>query len=109
MSNLDYLLEHYRNQLGVSKEEEELLIEELKKTNPVTQLETKLGGEIGLVDERTIGMQEIDAYTLDQTFLINDRTEGMQEIDQFTLDMVFVLEAKIQELEQRIATLEGGI
>lgn len=71
-------------------------------------LEQKVDDNNTVLDERTQGMQEIDGFTLDKTFQLDDRTEGMKEIDDFTLNLVFELMAKIDMLEQRIVTLEGG-
>jgi hypothetical protein len=60
------------------------------------------------LDDRTLGMQSIDFFTLDQTTQLDDRTVGMQEIDSYSLDLIFEMKAKIEELENRIITLEGG-
>lgn len=67
-----------------------------------------LGQQDDLLDDRTKGMQDIDTFTLDKTFLIDGRTEGMKEIDDFTLDMVFGLMARIEVLEEEVKTLKGG-
>jgi hypothetical protein len=108
MKNVEVLLEHYRKQLGITEEQEQQLIEEYRAGNPVSILEQKLVPEINNLDQRTQGMQEIDFFTLDQTNRIDERTEGMQDIDQFTLDFVFELLARVEQLEQKVAQLEGG-
>jgi hypothetical protein len=108
MKNVEELLEHYRKQLGITEEQEQKLIEENRAKNPVSLLERRLDGEILILDERAKGMQEIDEFTLNQTFLINDRTEGMKEIDEFTLGIVFELLARVDVLEEEIQTLKGG-
>jgi hypothetical protein len=108
MKNVEVLLEHYRKQLGITEEQEQQFIEEHKAKNPVSLLERRLDGEILILDERAKGMQEIDEFTLNQTFLIDDRTEGMKEIDEFTLGIVFELLARVDVLEQEIQNLKGG-
>jgi hypothetical protein len=108
MKNVEALLEHYRKQLGITEEQEQQFIEEHRSKNPVSLLERRLEGEILILDERAKGMQEIDEFTLNQTFLIDDRTEGMKEIDEFTLGIVFELMARIEVLEQEVQTLKGG-
>lgn len=121
---IDYLIEDLIRKGEITQEDFDKLVEkhasnpdnpknklaEVKSHVETVEAEGKVTNEhVVNLDDRTVGMQEIDFYTLDQTFIINDRTEGMQDIDQFTLDLVFVLQAKIDELEQRIITLEGGI
>jgi hypothetical protein len=106
--DVEVLLEHFRKQLGITEEQEQQLIEEHRDKNPVSLLERRLDGEILILDERAKGMQEIDEFTLNQTFLIDDRTEGMKEIDEFTLGIVFELLARVDLLEQEIQTLKGG-
>jgi hypothetical protein len=101
-------MEFMRNFLGKTKEEEEKEIEEQRAKNPVVLLEKEVKAEIVILDERAKGMQEIDAFTLNQTFLIDDRTEGMKEIDDFTLGIVFELMARIEVLEEEVRTLKGG-
>lgn len=59
------------------------------------------------LDTRTVGMQEIDAFTLDKSMTLETRAEGMQEIDDFTLLLVNQMQTTIAELQQRITTLEG--
>lgn len=54
------------------------------------------------------GLQEVDMFTLDMYSKVEERTVGMQDIDDFTLEMVYSLQAKIEELEARLAALEGG-
>jgi hypothetical protein len=107
MDPLDYMIESLRPP-EVSKEREEKDLEERRAKNPVVILETRIDGEILILDERAKGMQEIDEFTLNQTFLIDDRTEGMKEIDEFTLGIVFELLARIEVLEQEIQNLKGG-
>jgi hypothetical protein len=106
--DLDYFLEHYRKQAGISEEQMERDLEERRAKNPVVLLEKEVKAEILILDERAKGMQEIDEFTLNQTYLIDDRTEGMKEIDEFTLGIVFELMARIEVLEQEVQTLKGG-
>lgn len=67
-----------------------------------------LEAQILTVDERTVGMQEIDQFTLETLTVADERTLGMQEIDQFTLDLVFDMQTKIDELQAEITALKGG-
>lgn len=106
--DLELMLEIYRTKAGISKEEEERLIEEHRAKNPVVLLEKKVDSGIEGLNERTEGMQEIDFYTLDQTGRLDERTEGMQGIDDYTLQLVFDLTTRIDALEERIKTLEGA-
>jgi hypothetical protein len=99
MEEMDYLLEHYRNKLGITKEQQDQLIEEQRVKNPVVLLEQKVDDEVANLDERTQGMQDVDGFTLDKTFQLDDRTEGMKEIDDYTLTLVFDLMARIEKLE----------
>jgi hypothetical protein len=107
MDPLDYIIESLRPP-EITKEKEEKDLEERRAKNPVAILEKRIDGEILILDERAKGMQEIDEFTLNQTFLIDDRTEGMKEIDEFTLGIVFELMARIEVLEQEVKTLKGG-
>lgn len=61
----------------------------------------RLTEQISILDERTIGMQDIDFFTLQQTTNLDERTQGMQDIDQFTLDQVI-------QMQGDIGTLKGG-
>jgi hypothetical protein len=105
---MDYVLDHYRQQAGISEEQMEKDLEKGRAKNPVVLLEKEVKAEIVILDERAKGMQEIDQFTLTQTFLIDDRTEGMKEIDEFTLGIVFELLARVEMLEEEIQTLKGG-
>jgi hypothetical protein len=106
--DVESILEDYRIKAGISKEEHDRNVEEQRAKSPVVLLEKEVKAEIVILDERAKGMQEIDEFTLNHTFLIDDRTEGMKEIDEFTLGIVFELLARVDALEQEIQTLKGG-
>lgn len=79
------------------------------------EADKRAAGEVGVLkdeltalDERTLGMQEIDFYTLDKLNLTDERTEGMQDIDTYTLDLVFQQQAEIDNLKAEIQLLKGG-
>lgn len=60
------------------------------------------------LEERAIGMQEVDDFTLMMTSSTEERTTGMQEIDDYTLMLVMELMTEIDTLKERITILEGG-
>jgi hypothetical protein len=62
-----------------------------------------------VLDERTLGMQAIDDFTLQAQATIDDRTKGMQEIDDFTLQLVNDQATIIAQLQADVATLKGGV
>jgi hypothetical protein len=72
------------------------------KINLLTEQSTSL-------DERTVGMQEIDFYTLDQVNVNNDRAIGMQDIDDYSLSLIMDLQTQLDELKARVQVLEGGV
>lgn len=86
----------------VSQAELDAKVAEYKDRSPIRQ-------DIANLDDRTIGMQGIDDYTLERTSVLDEKTVGMQDVDDFTLALVFELQAKVAELEEKIATLQGGI
>ncbi|MBW5447437.1 hypothetical protein GE107_15370 [Cohnella sp. CFH 77786] len=75
------------------------------------------------LDVRTLGMQDVQDFTLQQITTIEERTQGMKGIDDYTLELVLVLQetvnsqvatieqqaAAIADLTARITTLEGGV
>lgn len=84
---------------------------------PITDSEKIAGlNELtSVLDNRTVGMQAIDEFTLGTTSSLDERTQGMQTIDDFSLELISqqaaLIEtqaAKLLELENRILTLEGG-
>lgn len=71
--------------------------------------------DTSLLDDRTIGMQSIDDYTLNMTVSLEDRSQGMQDIDDYALSLIFEQSAlieshrvEIEALKARILILEGG-
>jgi hypothetical protein len=62
-----------------------------------------------VLNERTLGMQAIDDFTLQSQVTIDDRTLGMQEIDDFTLQLVNDQAAIIAQLQADVAQLKGGV
>lgn len=60
------------------------------------------------LEETTAIMQDVDDFTLQVTQAIDTRTADMQGVDDFAMQQLFYLEQRINELEQRIQTLEGG-
>lgn len=64
--------------------------------------------DVTLLNEKADGFQNIDMFTLEKTVTLEEKTQGMQNIDDFTLSMVMQMQARIDELEARVQTLEGA-
>jgi hypothetical protein len=93
---------------GLSQEE----IDEMRnKPQPITAQEqiASLKVDAQTLDERTVGMQAIDDFTLQAQANIDDRTIGMQEIDDFTLQLLNDQAAIIAQLQADVAQLKGGV
>lgn len=108
--------EYLKRDLNVSDEEYQQMVQseiEKEKANPnsITNANKNivfLKDETSELDSRTTGMQFIDDFTLGKTENLEEKSEGLQAIDDFTLSLVTELQTKIDTLEQRILTLEGG-
>lgn len=86
-------------------------------TQKLSQLEADKAPQLAVdaLDDRTLGMQDIDDYTLGMTLTLEDRTQGMKDIDDYTLDLCFqqqelieALQTQIAAMEARLQALEGG-
>lgn len=102
MKELTELEKWALKELGISIEQYEQDANEHDKKSVTKQ-------ELTNLNDRTSGMQFIDDFTLEKTATLEDKTVGMQDVDDFTLNLVMTMQAKIDELEARIQTLEGGI
>jgi hypothetical protein len=94
---------------GLTEEQINFLENQPIPPTEIDLLKTEVNNGLESLDQRTLGMQEIDYYTLDQATRLDERTEGMQQIDDYSLTLIFELMARIETLEQKVQTLEGGI
>ena len=91
------LIQEFIDKGLVTEEELNQKIEEMKTKSSLIPLQ-----------ERVEVMQNVDDFTLQNTMTIDSRTAGLQEVDDFTLQQLMLLQQRIDDLELRVTTLEGG-